>query len=440
MQINHNNYEAFLLDYIEGNLSAEMTAELMLFLQQNPEIESGIEDFKIISLEKEEAKFDAKRDLKRKEFVVNDDVIEGLIISCINGDLSKAEEKKLMEIVNGNPDYSKLFSQYKRTKLEIGDEKLSDKVLLKGNLPVTKENAEYFIIAEMEGVITSEEKKSLDKFRTEFPGVKELSLAYSETKLDSSEKIIFENKSSLKKKEGVVVSMWMRYASVAVAACLILYFSFFNGTDETKQINSLAETKDSVEKGTDEPKENLLANVNEKLIIEELNSKILRYALLPHVTPTNKIPNDKKMDSPLLVKDDKKENSPLPKEPVLDNMAQEEDKNEFKREDNPVMYAREEIKEVKNVDEYALANNVNKNLSSINEDDFITPGQYVRNWAKKTFFTEEAEKNQNETTTLADNSLRLKGTNAVIQNSEKGEYKEYGFSIGKFGFKRKVRK
>ncbi len=431
MQINHNNYEAFLLDYIEGNLSAETTAELMLFLQQNPEIESGIEDFKIISLEKEDAKFDAKRELKRKEFVVNDDVIEGLIISCINRDLSKVEEKKLMEIVNGNPDYSKLFFQYKRTKLELGDEKLSDKVLLKGNLPVTEENAEYFIIAEMEGVITNEEKQSLDKFRKEFPGIKTLAVAYSGTKLNSSEKIIFADKSSLKKKEGVVISMWMRYVTVAAAACLILYFSFFNGTNETEKGNSLAETKDSVKNGTVAPKENLLANGK-----EEMNSE--------QVIQDDKAPiiknNTHNNNNSLLVQDDKKDNTPLPKEPVLDNMAQEENKNDFRQEENPVMYAREEIKEVKNEDNYALANNTNQNLASINEDDFITPGQYVRNWAKKTFFTEEAEKNHNETTTLADNTLRLKGTNAVIQNSEKEDYKEYGFSIGKFGFKRKVRK
>jgi len=71
MEVNKNNYEAFLLDYIERNLSAEMTAELMLFLQQNPAIELGIEDFKIISLKNEEEKFDAKNALKRKEFEVN---------------------------------------------------------------------------------------------------------------------------------------------------------------------------------------------------------------------------------------------------------------------------------------------------------------------------------------------------------------------------------
>jgi len=350
----------------------------------------------------------------------------------------------LMEMVNGNPDYSKLFWQYKKTKLEIGNEKLSDKVLLKGNLPVTKENAEYFIIAEMEGVITTEEKKSLDKFRAAFPGIKELSLAYSQTRLDTSGKIIFVDKSSLKKKE-VVISMWLRYVSVAAAACLIMYFSFYNGTNEAQQGNSLAETKDSVNNGTAEPKENLLANGKEEMIFEELNDQILRYALVPRATQDDKKLINQNNNSLLVKRNNKKENPSIPKEPVLDNLAQEEDKNNFQQEDNPVMYAREEIKEVnpdgyRDVDEYVLANNTNKNLSTINEDDFISPGQYVRNWAKKTFFTEEADNNQNGNTLLADNTLRLKGTNAVIQNSEKEDYKEYGFSIGKFGFKRKVRK
>jgi hypothetical protein len=170
-----------------------------------------------------------------------------------------------------------------------------------------------------------------------------------------------------------------------------------------------------------------------------MNNEIL-HSVQDDKTPIIKNNSHNNNNSLLVKQDDKKENSPFPKEPALDNMAQEENKNNFQQEENPVMYAREEIKEIKNNDEFSLANNTNQNLASINEDDFITPGQYVRNWAKKTFFTEEAEKNHNETTTFADNTLRLKGTNAVIQNSEKEDYKEYGFSIGKFGFKRKVRK
>ena len=41
--INRNNYEAFLLDYVEQNLTAELVAELMLFLEQNPDLKAELE-------------------------------------------------------------------------------------------------------------------------------------------------------------------------------------------------------------------------------------------------------------------------------------------------------------------------------------------------------------------------------------------------------------
>lgn len=428
MRINKNNYEAFLLDYIEENLSAEDTAELMLFLQQHPELETGIDDFKLIEVNKEDSVFDSKNELKRKEFVVNDDLIEGLIVSYINGDLSKAEENKLQEIIKGNSAYEKLLKQYQITKLKSGKEKLTDKVLLKGHLPITEENAEYFIIAETEGILTNEEKKALDEYKNTFPGIKQTALAYSAVKLKASEKIIFENKSSLKKKEAVIIAIWMRYVSVAAAACLILYFTLFTGTENSTEKTASDSKTDSVKtekKSSDNlasntPHEELKKNEIVKVKEEKENSVKLKAESDMHQSDDN-----------------------ANKEPMLDNnYAQDEFKSQTPNNETYVMMEKEIIKEIENKDEYALANNYNKNISSLNEDDFISPGQYVRNWAKKTFFTEEAIKNNNEeTTTVADNNtLRLKGTNATIQNNTGKDYKEYGFSIGKFEFKRKVRK
>lgn len=428
MKINKNNYEAFLLDYIEGNLSAEETAELMLFLQQHPELETGIDDFKIIAINKEDSVFDSKNELKRNEFIVNDDLIEGLIVSYINGDLPKTEEKKLMEIIKGNVAYEKLLKQYQITKLKSGEEKLTDKVLLKGHLPITEENAEYFIIAETEGVLTNEEKKALDNYKNAFPGIKKTALAYSAVKLIPSEKIIFKNKLSLKKKEGVVIALWMRYVSVAAAACLILYFTLFTGNENSTEKTASKPKTDSVnteKKSSD----NLASNkTNEDLINDEI------------------VPVKEEKENSVKIKADdinRQSDDNVNKEPVLDNhYAQDDIKSQQPNNETYVMMEKEMIKEIENKDEYALANNYNTNISSLNEDDFISPGQYVRNWAKKTFFTEEAENNHNEeTTTMADNStLRLKGTNATIQNNSGKDYKEYGFSIGKFEFKRKVRK
>ena len=45
MTINRNNFEAYLLDYLEGNLDPLLTADLMAFLAENPEFEKYIPDY-----------------------------------------------------------------------------------------------------------------------------------------------------------------------------------------------------------------------------------------------------------------------------------------------------------------------------------------------------------------------------------------------------------
>ena len=47
-KINLHNYEAFLLDYIEGTLDQELENELMEFLELHPEIE--LEEFDLDSI------------------------------------------------------------------------------------------------------------------------------------------------------------------------------------------------------------------------------------------------------------------------------------------------------------------------------------------------------------------------------------------------------
>ncbi len=45
MTIHKGNIEAYLLDYLEGNLDALLTAELMAFLSENPEYEKWIPEY-----------------------------------------------------------------------------------------------------------------------------------------------------------------------------------------------------------------------------------------------------------------------------------------------------------------------------------------------------------------------------------------------------------
>lgn len=110
--ITKNNYEAFLLDYVEQNLSAEMVAELMLFLEQNPELKIELEEFENTSLITQQTPiFEHKETLKQV-------VTEELMIAEIEGLNSIQESKELFEEIAKNQVYAKLFSNYKKTILE----------------------------------------------------------------------------------------------------------------------------------------------------------------------------------------------------------------------------------------------------------------------------------------------------------------------------------
>ncbi len=50
MDINRNNYEAYFLDYRENNLTPGQVAELLVFLEQNPDLKEEFESFESFSL------------------------------------------------------------------------------------------------------------------------------------------------------------------------------------------------------------------------------------------------------------------------------------------------------------------------------------------------------------------------------------------------------
>lgn len=65
MPINKYNYEAFFLDFIEGNLSPENRKELFEFLGKHPEYKSELNYFNPVYLETEEAVYTGKAHLKK---------------------------------------------------------------------------------------------------------------------------------------------------------------------------------------------------------------------------------------------------------------------------------------------------------------------------------------------------------------------------------------
>ncbi|MHC1706285.1 MAG: hypothetical protein AB9842_02055 [Bacteroidales bacterium] len=122
MEINRNNYEAFLLDYFENNLSTEQVAELMVFLQANPDLNIDLEGFEFISLTPDNTLvFEDKASLKQPEikpysFITSENYEEQFIAS-VEGELSEEEEKDLEIFLGLNPDLQRDYELFGLTKL-----------------------------------------------------------------------------------------------------------------------------------------------------------------------------------------------------------------------------------------------------------------------------------------------------------------------------------
>ena len=113
MEINIHNYEAFFLDFIEGNLSASAVKKVKLFLAAHPELDAELAEFENIQLTPANIHFSEKNSLKKNtETVVSDDEY----IARLEGDLTEIETEKFDHRISLNSNELAIYNQFKQTK------------------------------------------------------------------------------------------------------------------------------------------------------------------------------------------------------------------------------------------------------------------------------------------------------------------------------------
>ncbi len=103
MKINRDNYEAYFIDYLEGNLDEKLVDDFLEFLQQNPDLKEELAMFKSVSLEPEEIKFNKKELLYKNKFD-SEDVFNNTSVAFMEGDLTDGEKEqfaKYLELTSG---------------------------------------------------------------------------------------------------------------------------------------------------------------------------------------------------------------------------------------------------------------------------------------------------------------------------------------------------
>ncbi len=163
MQINKNNCEAYFLDYYEGVLNPAEVAEVLLFVELNPEVRQVFESFAPIQLTNEESIPFPKKSVLHKTL---------------------------------------------------------------NNTVITSHTIENFLIAEAEGTLNLSDKEALTCYIKEHPEIEKERALYSLVKLRPDKKIVFPDKRLLKKHILTTYQRWIAPLSVAASVALLLVFYF----------------------------------------------------------------------------------------------------------------------------------------------------------------------------------------------------------------------
>jgi hypothetical protein len=117
MNITLENYEAFYLDYLEGNLSKQDSAALELFLVDHPHL--VLDDTDLPAFSSDENELDAaKKAILFKGIYDGISYNETLIIGEIEGVNTPMESQYLSDLLQKEPTLSSTFAAYQKTHLQ----------------------------------------------------------------------------------------------------------------------------------------------------------------------------------------------------------------------------------------------------------------------------------------------------------------------------------
>ena len=251
MKINKDNYEAYFLDFFEGNLSPSDRNELMAFIEQNPELKAEFEGFEIVPLRPDtDIRFSEKETLKKNNSLyqgpITTDNIEEYLVAETEGLLSDGVLKQIDQFIEQNPAFQKDRTLFSLSHLSPEPsirfnhkETLLHKAIPVGNIDET--NYEDFMIREVEGSLSPEETSGLIEFITQNPHLENDRKLFDLTRLQPDLSKVFEDKASLKR--SVVPVRRIVYYALAAAASVTLLFSVVNFLDREPGNTDLAINK-----------------------------------------------------------------------------------------------------------------------------------------------------------------------------------------------------
>lgn len=230
--LDHTNYEAWLLDRSEGNLTPQQERELDAFLAVHPNL--APDDMALPSVTVIAAELGAldKEALKRSippVGKVGGSTVEDHLIARLEGDLDQQQLEALRAYLAVHPEWQQAERIYALTKLVPEAMAFVSKYQLERHFPPlgspTVHTLDDHLIARLEGDLSAEQEAALERLLQLDKAHERNWLLVKATRIEATP-VRFVGKEGLKKREGRVIpiafgSWYGRMAAAASVAALI---------------------------------------------------------------------------------------------------------------------------------------------------------------------------------------------------------------------------
>ena len=222
-RINLNNYEAWLLDYAEGNLPAEDTADLLLFMEQHPELQTDVDNLMEFILPSDEIiSADFKQQLHKNDAAFKEH-FENLCIAFYDKTITAAEKNELESILNQNPHWTKEFKAFAHVYIQQeSDIEFTAKSSLKKQFQ-TEGGFDDLAVKALEGLLSKIEQSAFEASLQNDSSKQLHWKAFQKTVLPQ-EHFVYEEKTALymDPRGARVLPIWSRWVAVAASLALLL--------------------------------------------------------------------------------------------------------------------------------------------------------------------------------------------------------------------------
>ncbi|MBL0129500.1 MAG: hypothetical protein IPP83_19080 [Flavobacteriales bacterium] len=338
-RIDHSNYEAWLLDRMEGNLTPDQEHELAVFLLMHPELDPGNDELPTVSGDVGLLHTGPlKRDLPPTG-EVNAMNVEDHLIARLENDLSAAQLEKLDAFLRAHPELARTERLYNLAKPAPEAITSIDKSGLYQSIPpqglVTSTTLNDHLVARLEGDLTNEQNEALSTLLLADAASAHEWKVMQATRV-TSDAVPFPDKAGLRK-GGKVIAFRSSPALVRLAAAasitLLIGMAWWLWLRPDGNAPQIAEGVDPVQKierstGTHTPdsvapitQEGTVANEKDSPVVKDPTPS--RHEAL--VTPNPKAPQPEHVPERILP------NGPLaeqPKDPALEEQPLIQDRSQ----------------------------------------------------------------------------------------------------------------